>query len=166
MRQSISALFVLALGCGGSSPPPAPPAPAHQDEEKVEPMMGHGTCGYALYGLEMVSAPEHRENHAAFGIAAAAADQGQAAYDAGDGRAAAHHFLDCARAFREVPDGHFQRATAAENAGSCYKNAYYSFGKANAFKSEGRALFEAARADDPRMASVLDELLGKDPDCE
>ena len=170
MRWLGTTIVMAALGCGGTSPapasPPASPPPPSAQEETVQPVMGHGTCGYALYGLKMVSAPEHRANHAAFGVAAAAADQGQAAYDAGDGKAAAHHFLDCARAFRDVPDDHFQRDTARENAESCYKNAYYSFGKANAFKSEGRALLEAARADDPRMTPVLDDLLAKDPDCE
>jgi hypothetical protein len=164
MRWLATAMVMAALGCGSSRAPSSAPAPAQ--EETAGPVMGHGSCGYALYGLEMVSAPEHRENHAAFGIAAAAADQGQAAYDAGDGKAAGHHFLDCARAFRDVPDDHFQRDTARKNAESCYKNAYYSFGTANAFKSEGRALLQSARADDPRMAPVLDELLGKDPDCE
>jgi len=166
MRRSISAVILMTLGCGGSSSrPAAAPAPAPAQEQSVEPVIGHGSCDYGLLGLKLVSAPEHRENHSAFGIAAAAADQGQAAYDAGDGKAAGRHFLDCARAYRDVPDDHFQRAAAAENAESCYKNAYYSFGKANAFKSDGRALLEKARVEDPRMAALLDKLLAHDPDC-
>ncbi len=165
--KRIATMMVAALGCGGGSGrAPASTQQAPAQEETGAPVIGHGTCGgYALYGLQMVSAGEHQSNHPAFGVAAAAADKGQAAYDAGDGKAAGHHFLDCARAYREVPDDHFQRATARENAEHCYRNAYYSFGSASAFKSEGRALFEAARGDDPRMATVLDELIAKDPDC-
>lgn len=159
MRWIALAMVAATLGCGGSTQP-EPAAPA----EKIE--IGKPACAsYALYGMKMVSASEHRTNHPAFGIAAAAADKGQAAFDAGDGKAAGRHFLDCARAYREVADDHFQRDTARENAEHCYKNAYYSFGQASAFKSEGRALFEAARAEDPRMAAVLDELLARDPDC-
>jgi len=163
MRRLISAIILLALGCGGSSSPPpaAAPAPA-QKQESVGPVVGHGSCEYFLYALKMVG---DGDNHPAFGIAAAAADEGEAADQAGDSKAAARKFLDCARAFRDVPDDHVQRSLAAENAGYCYKNAYYCFGKANAFKSEGRAVLEKARGEDPRMATVLDELLAKDPDC-
>jgi hypothetical protein len=160
MRWIALTMVAGVLGCGGSKQP-EPAAPA----ETIE-IAKPACASYALYGMKMVNAGEHRTDHPAFGVAAAAADKGQAAFDAGDGKAAGRHFLDCARAYREVADDHFQRDTARENAEHCYKNAYYSFGQASAFKSEGRALFEAARAEDPRMAPVLDELLGKDPDCE
>jgi len=175
MKTTAGLLFgvVLATGaCGGgkaAAPEPAGPAGGNQTTEPcgelAEPV--HLSCNApGLYRIKLVAASEHQRIPGAFADAAAHFDAASAAFDAEKWQEAAHGFLDCAADYRSVPEDSSFLDAAVENAGWCYKNAAGAFGMAGSFASEGKALFEAARQDDPRLAAVLDEILADPPhDC-
>lgn len=83
-----------------------------------------------------------------------------------DMAAAARHHLACATRFRSVPDDDPLREAARYNAIGCYENAMYAFAMAGRFASEGKATFERAIKEDPRMARDLRRMLASPPsDC-
>lgn len=138
------------VACGHAAPapapapaPPGPPGPPGPDDEVV--------C--ARYGYQVLLS-------AADDVTVFAQRDYDAAIAAKDDRAAAQHFLDCARRFALVPgdDGLYQ-------AHVCYYDAIYAFANANALDHGGRDAMLAAAAADPRNADYIKTELAGITDC-
>jgi hypothetical protein len=172
MRVLLAALLLLAA-CG-PCPTPAAPAPTPGGDgvtvtgEVVEPdLAAEPTCAY---GWMMVGAPigepppayeaARKELSAAFELGAK--DPSTRA----DQLAAANHFMACTVALRAIPDGDPVRDFADGFADVCYYNAMGAFATAGRWTSEGKARFEQAVIDDPRMAQNIRVYLEDPlPDC-
>jgi hypothetical protein len=172
-------VLAVACGCAGSSRPSSSPAaplgnqalPA-EDAPVGEPSTGEASYDELYcpaYGMLVLYDPTVGTGSVfpnAHAIATAHYTAAQGAGTAGNHRAAALSYLDCARAYRAVPDADPDRTTAQENALSCYYNAMYSFAMANVFASEGRAALEREAKADPRLApSIQKELASPPVDC-
>lgn len=129
---------------------------------------------YALYsGMYGVCHSDHASTHCAefyakigrrpFEAAHAAALRAHAAGQAAtkDQPAAAAHFLECARAYRSVPEQDPLWNTALRNMTLCYSNYALALANAGRFASQGRAVLEQERLAEPRLASAISELLNK-----
>ena len=165
-------LFGMVAACGGgrgggtTTAAPTTSAPAETTDDVTFEPVEAGCTPLGLLVLQQSAASPSVKIHDAMGRAQAAYDAAAAAHERGAYLEAARQFLACAVAYREVPDGHWQRGTASENAASCYKNASYAYASGGRFAAEGRAALERAADEDPRHAEILRAVLASPPhDC-
>jgi len=178
--SAVVGALAVVVACAGSSREPAKPAAdpignraVPEDEEPVAdaPVAEESKTGYTCvpYIMLLLLEPYAGTTSAmpgAHAIATAHYSTAEKARAAGDYRGGAIAYLDCARAYRSVPDSDPERATAQENAANCYYNAIYSFASAGVFESEGRAALQREAKADPRLAAEINRELASPPyDC-
>lgn len=172
MIRSLAAALLTLLSCASlrtsTSPPPPTAAPP---EEQLHCLPYHF---YGLYsGMYGVCHSDHVSSHCAdfyakigrrpFEAAHAAASLAYAAGTAAtqDQPTAAAHFLECARAYRSVPEHDPLWNTALKNMTACYLNYALALANAGRFASQGRAVLEQERITEPRLASAITGILNK-----
>jgi hypothetical protein len=173
MIRSLAAALLTLLSCASlrTSTSSAPPT-AEPPEEELHCLPYHF---YGLYsGMYGVCHSDHVSSYCAdfyakigrrpFEAAHAAASL---AHAAGNGShttispVAAAHFLECARAYRSVPEHDPLWNTALKNMTACYSNYALALANAGRFASQGRAVLEQERIAEPRLASAITEILNK-----
>lgn len=169
--MQLRATIVIVLAACSRPPPAASPPSATTSSvvslpgaPSVQPRDDKSKCSQVLYVFKVLyagSAGPLSPFHSA--DSAAKADYELAAASTDDQRAAALHFLDCAKRYRAVPDADASWSTAQENAQVCYYDAIYAFANASRFAAEGKALLESAATEDPRLASYIYGQLARPP---
>src|SRR5690349_22106390 len=136
--RGLVVLLLLGGACGSPQPSPAPTAPvgntAEADRAPPAPdpapedqqLVGVGyDCAH--YGMMILYSASGGTTSSAFpgahAIATTHYNNADKARTAGDYRGGAFAYLDCARAYRAVPDTDPDRTVAEENAALCYYNA-------------------------------------------
>ncbi len=172
MIRCLAAALLTLLSCASlrASTPVSPPT-AEPPVEEFHCLPYHF---YGLYsGVYGVCHSDHVSTHCAdfyakigrrpFEAAHAAASLAHAAGQAAtpDQPAAAAHFLECARAYRSVPEHDPLWKTALKNMTACYSNYALALANAGRFASQGRAVLEQERVAEPRLASAISEILNK-----
>ena len=172
MIRSLAAALLTLLSCASlrTSTSPAPPI-TEAPEEELHCLPYHF---YGLYsGMYGVCHSDHVSSYCADFYAQigrrpfeAAHTAGSLAHEAGmeathDQPSAAAHFLECARAYRSVPEHDPLWNIALKNMTACYSNYALALANAGRFASQGRAVLEQERIAEPRLASAITEILNK-----
>lgn len=172
MIKSMAAALLTLLSCASlhTSTSPAPPT-AEPPEEELRCVPYHfyilysGTYGVchsdhgSSYCADFFARIGRRPFEAAHTAASLAHTAGMAATQ--DQPSAAAHFLECARAYRSVPEHDPLWNTALKNMTLCYSNYALALANAGRFASQGRAVLEQERLAEPRLASAISEILNK-----
>jgi hypothetical protein len=160
MRALLASVLLLAA-CGPCPKPaaqePAPGGAATTGGEVIEPDLAAApTCAYGsmMTGIapgDPSPVVEAAQAEFSKGIELVAKDPATRA----DMLAAANHFMACAGALRAIPDDDPVRDFADGTADVCYYNAMGAYATAGRWAAEGKAKFEQAVIDDPRMAEAI-----------